>query len=188
MTVSKGDALSALNDIDSTKRRSRTLFRYRLASPYLLLWGALWIVAGAVGALAPAHGGIGWAAVDAVGFIGTAWLILRQARRGGERGERLRLLRYAATFAVLAAFVGLTLMVFAPVSGADVNMLITLVVATAYTAVGCWAGLRYAAVGVALAGLAVGVFHLAPAMLPLIVPFIGGGALIVGGLWMRRVR
>ena len=188
MTVSKGDALSVLNDIESTKRRSRMLFRYRLASPYLLLWGALWIVAGAVGALAPENAGFGWTAVDAVGFIGTAWLILRQARRGGERGERLRLLRYAATFAVLAAFVGLTLMVFAPVSGADVNMLITLVVAAGYTTVGCWAGLRYAAVGVALAGLAVGVFHLAPAMVPLIVPFIGGGALILGGLWMRRAR
>ena len=188
MTVSKDDALSALNDIESTKRRSRTLFRYRLASPYLLLWGALWIVAGAVGALAPAHGGIGWAAVDAIGLAGSGYLIAVHARRCGKGSDRLRLFRYLGSFAVLAAFVGLTLMVFAPVSSIEVLMLITLVVATAYTTVGCWAGLRYAAVGVALAGLAVGVFHLAPAMLPLIVPFIGGGALILGGLWMRRAR
>ena len=188
MTVTKGDALSALHDVETAERRSQILFGYGLASPHLLLWGALWIVAGAVGALSPENAGFGWTAVDAVGFIGTAWLILRQARRGGERGERLRLLRYAATFAVLAAFVGLTLMLFAPVSGAEVQMLITLLVAAAYAIAGCWVGLRYAAVGVALAALAVGVFHLAPAQLPSILPFAGGGALIVGGLWMRRVR
>ena len=27
--------------------------------------------------------------------------------------------------------------------------------------------------------------HLAPAQLPMIVPFVGGGALVLGGLWLR---
>ncbi|MDE0201182.1 MAG: hypothetical protein OXK73_01950, partial [Rhodospirillaceae bacterium] len=61
-----------------------------------------------------------------------------------------------------------------------------LLVATGYAIAGCWMGLRYAAVGVALGGVAVGVFVLAPAYLSLIVPFAGGGALILGGFWMRR--
>ena len=65
-------------------------------------------------------------------------------------------------------------------------MLITLVVAAVYAVAGCWVGVRYAVVGVALAGLAVGVFHLAPEQLPLVVPFVGGGALILGGFWFRR--
>ena len=183
MTVNKDDALTALHDVESVERRSQTLFRYGLASPYLLLWGALWIVAGGVGALSPANGNIGWTAVDAVGLLGSAWLIVRHARRCG---ERVFLLRYVATFTVLAAFVGLTLIVFAPVSADEVLMLITLVVAAAYAIAGCWIGLRYAVVGVALAGLALGVFHLLPAMLTLIVPFVGGGAIILSGLWMRR--
>ena len=186
MTVNKDDALTALHDVESAERRSQTLFRYELASPYLLLWGALWIVAGAVGALSPANGNIGWTAVDAVGVLGSAWLIVRHARRCGERHERVLLLRYVATFAVLAAFVGLTLIIFAPVSAAEVLMLITLQVAAVYAIAGCWVGLRYAVVGVALAGLAIGVFHLVPAMLTLIVPFVGGGAIILSGLWMRR--
>ena len=89
---------------------------------------------------------------------------------------------------MLAAFVGLTLMVFAPVSyfSDEVLMLITLVVAAVYAVAGCWVGVRYAVVGVALASLAVGVFHLAPEQLPLVVPFVGGGALILGGFWFRR--
>ena len=186
MSVSKDDALSALHDIEATERRSRALFVYGLASPYLLLWGALWIVAGAVGALSPANANIGWGAVDIVGLLASAYLIARHARRSGERSERMHLLRYVGTFVVLAAFAGLTLMVFAPVSSAEVLMLITLLVAAVYTTAGCWAGLRYAAVGVALAGLAIGVFRLAPEQLSLIVPFAGGGALILGSVWMRR--
>ena len=188
MTVTKGDALSALHDVETAERRSQILFGYGLASPHLLLWGVLWIVAGAVGTLSPANTGIGWAAVDAVGLAGSTCLFAAQARRCGKDGDRLRLFRYLGTVAALAAFVGLTLMLFAPVSGAEVQMLITLLVAAAYAIAGCWVGLRYAAVGVALAALAVGVFHLAPAQLPSILPFAGGGALIVGGLWMRRVR
>ena len=50
MTVTRNDAATALHDVDSARRHSLTLFKYGLAGPYLLLWGVLWIVAGAVGA------------------------------------------------------------------------------------------------------------------------------------------
>ena len=186
MNVSKDDALSALHDIEATEHRSRTLFSYSLASPYLLMWGALWLIAGTVGAVSPAHVGIGWSAVDIVGLVGNASLMIRQAWRCGERSERVHLLRYFGTAAVLAAFIGLIFMVFAPVTGAEILMLFTLLVAAGFAIAGCWSGLRYAAVGLALGGLSVGVFVLAPAYLNLIVPFAGGGALILGGLWLRR--
>ena len=186
MSVSKDDASSALHDIEVAERRSQTLFAYSLASPYLLLWGALWIIAGVVGAVSPADSGIVWGSVDIVGLLGTAYLIVRHARRCGERSDRIHLLRYVGSAAALGAFIGLTLMVFAPVKGGNVLMLFTLVAAAGYVVAGCWMGLRYAVVGVALGGLAVGVFLLAPAYLNLIVPFAGGAALILGGLWMRR--
>ena len=186
MSVSKDDAQSALHDVEATERRSRTLFGYGLASPYLLLWGALWIVAGAADALSTANPGIVWGAVDIFGLLATAWLIVRHGRRCSEPGDRGRLLRYVGSAAALAAFIGLTLMIFAPISGGKVLMFFTLLGATVYAIVGCWVGLRYAAVGIALAGVAVGVFLLAPAYLGSIVPFVGGAALILGGVWMRR--
>ena len=186
MSVSKDEASSAPHDIETAKHRSRTLFGYSLASPYLLMWGVLWLIAGVVGSVSPAHTGIGWGAVDMVGLVGNAGLMVRQAWRCGERSERVRLLRCFGTAAVLVAFIGLTLMVFAPVTGGEILMLFTLLVAAGFTIAGCWSGLRYAAVGVALGGLSVGVFVLAPAYLNLIVPFAGGGALILGGVWMRR--
>ena len=186
MTVTKDDALSALHEIESAKRRSQTLFGYGLTSPYMLLWGVLWIVAGAGGAVSVANAGIVWGVVDIVGLLGTAWLIVRHARRCSKRDDRVRLIRYVGTAAVIAAFLGLTLMIFGPVTGLEILMLFTLLVAAGYAIAGCWAGRRYAVIGAALAGLAVGVYVVAPSQLHLIVPFAGGAALICGGLWMRR--
>ena len=81
MTITRNDAATALRDADSASRRSLALFQYGLASPFLLLWGALWIVAGAVAALSPDNAGIGWLVVDIAGLAGTGILIAVQSRR-----------------------------------------------------------------------------------------------------------
>ena len=188
MTVTRNDAATALHDVDSARRHSQTLFQYGLASPFLLLWGVLWIVAGGVGALSPDNAGLGWLVVDIAGFAGTGMLIAVQSRRYGEGAGRSRLFRCMATGAVLAVFVTLTMSVVAPVSDVEVLTLATLLVAAVYVIAGCWTGGRYAAVGAVLAGVAIGLFHLAPDLVPLVVPFVGGGTLILGGLWLRSAR
>ena len=186
MNITRDDAASALQDVDSAQRRSVALFEYELASPFLVLWGGLWIVAGAVGAASPGNAGFGWLVVDIIGLVGTGILIVRQSRRYPDAGERVPMVRYAATVAVVAAFLTATLTVVAPVTGVQVLMVITLLVAAIYMTAGIWCGRRYAVVGAALGALALGLFHLAPAHVPLLVPFLGGGGLILGGLWMRR--
>ena len=184
MNLSPGDAGSALRDVEAAERRSLELFEYGVASPYLLLWGALWIGAGAVELVVPAAMPWAWLALDVVGLLGTAWLAVGHARRYG--GGRAWLLRLAASAAALAVFVAITLMVFAPVSGSGILAFVALLVAAGYAVAGCWAGPRYAVVGAVLAAAVAGTLHLAPAQLPIIVPFVGGGALVLGGLWLRR--
>ena len=188
MTVTRTDAENALHDVDSARRRSLTLFQYGLTSPFLLLWGALWAVAGVVSAVSPDNAGLGWLVVDVVGFAATGVLIAVQTRRYGEGVGRDPMFRCMATGVVLVVFVSLTLSIFAPVTSVDALMLITLLVAAAYATAGCWAGGRYAVVGAVLAAFAVGLFHLAPSLVPVVVPFVGGGTLILGGLWLRRAR
>ena len=190
MTVTRDDAAAALRNIDTAERRAQTAFGYRSGAPYLLLWGAVWIAAGAVGVLSPGNAGFGWLAADIAGLIGTAYLVAIQARRcsadGARGGERRGIIRFVAMAAILAAFIALTLSLFAPVSGVAVQTFIVLLVAAAYATLGCWFGLRFAAVGAGLAALAACAFHLAPAHAALVVPLLGGGALILAGLWMRR--
>ena len=118
MTVTRDDAAAALRHIDTAERRAQTAFGYRTGAPYLLLWGAVWIAAGAVGVLSPGHtGGLHRADLVAV--------------RAGLRDPRL-LVRPA------------------PRRGRG------------------------------------GAFHFAPAHAALVVSLLGGGALILAGLWMRR--
>lgn len=185
MTVTRNDAATALHDVDSASRHSLTLFQYGLASPFLLLWGVLWIVAGVLAALSPDNAGTGWLVVDIAGLAGTGILIAVQSRRYGEGAGRSQLFRCLATGAVVVAFVALTMSVFAPVSNVEALTFIALVVAAAYVIAGCWAGVRYAVVGAVLAGVAIGLFHLAPDFVLVVVPFAGGGTLILGGVWMR---
>ena len=185
MTITTNDAATALHDVDSASRHSLALFGYGLASPFLVLWGALWIVAGAVAALSPDNAGVGWLVVDIAGLAGTSVLIAAQSRRYGEGAGRSQLFRCLATGAVVAGFVVLTLSVFAPVTSVEVLTFITLVVAAAYVIAGCWTGGRYALVGAVLAGVAVGLHSLAPDLATVVVPFAGGGTLILGGVWMR---
>ena len=186
MNVSRDDAETALKDVDAARRHSLTLFQYGLASPYLLLWGMLWIVAGVIGALSPGNTGIGWLVVDTVGIVATGYLVVRNARRYARDGARNQGLRFVATVAVLAAFTAMVFMIFGPVSGAEVQTFITMLIAAIYMTAGIWVGSKYVIVGAVLAAVIIGAFHLAPAHLPLIVSVLGGGALILGGLWMRK--
>ncbi len=186
MNVTKDDAETALREVSRARAQSLTLFQYGLASPYLLLWGGLWIVAGVIGALSPDNTGIGWAIVDTIGIVATGYLVVSRARRHGRDGSALHGLRYGASVAVLGAFIAVTCLVFAPVSSAEIQTFITMLIAAIYMIAGFWAGRRFAVVGAILAALTIGAFHFAPAHLPLIVSVLGGSALILGGIWLRR--
>ena len=187
MNVTKNDAETALRDVDRTGEHSLTLFHYELTSPYLLLWGVLWIVAGIIGATSPANTGIGWLIVDTIGIVATGYLVASDARRFVKDSARSEGLRYVASVLVLAAFITMTFVVFAPVSGVEVQTFITILIASIYMIVGFWIGYRLAVIGAILAVLVVSAFFYTPAQFPLMVSILGGGALILGGLWMRKV-
>jgi hypothetical protein len=61
-----------------------------------------------------------------------------------------------------------------------------LVMAFAYTAIGIWRGIRWAAVGVALGILTVAGYALLPAYFMAWMAVFGSASLLLTGLWMRR--
>jgi hypothetical protein len=63
---------------------------------------------------------------------------------------------------------------------------VPLLVATTYVLLGIWIGGRYAAIGIVIAILTMVGFLLLPAHFLLWMAGVGGGALILTGLWLHR--
>jgi hypothetical protein len=56
-----------------------------------------------------------------------------------------------------------------------------------YVLIGLWAGMRFVITGIAVAALTLGGFFYLPAHFLLWMAAVGGGALILAGLWMRNI-
>ena len=191
MNVSRTDAQAALQEVDSATRQSRTHLGYQFASLALLVWGALWIIAGVIGAIWPNAAGAGWIGIDVVGTVAMGYLVVRHARRFAGDGASgvfrpsAQAIRFGVTAAVLVGFAAMTALIFGPASATEIMAFITVVIAAIYMVIGLWTGLRLFVLGAVLAALVVSAFLIAPVQLPLIVSLLGGGALVLGGLWMR---
>ena len=186
MNITKDDAAAALRDAGKAGAHSQTLFNYEMASPYLLLWGMLWIIAGIVGVFSPQHTDLAWLVVVTVGIVANGYLVASDARRFDSASVRREGIRYGASVAVLAVFLTMTFTVFAPVSSIEIQTFITILVASIYMILGLWTGYRLSVIGAVLAVLVFFAFFYTPAQFPLMVSMLGGGSIILGGLWMRR--
>ena len=186
MNITKNDAKSALHAAGKSEEYSLTLYHYEMASPYLLLWGILWIIAGIISALSPDNTKMAWLIVDTVGIVVTGYLVVGDARRFDKYNARSEWLRFMAAVVVLVLFIAATLAIFSPVSDIQIQSFITMLIAMIYMILGFWTGYRLTVIGAVLACLVTGTLIYTPSQLPLTISVLGGTALILGGLWMRR--
>ena len=148
MNVSRIDAEAALQDVDSARRQSRTHVGYQFGSLALLVWGALWIVAGVISAVWPDGAGAGWLVVDLIGTAAMGYLVLRNARRFSSYGASgvfrpsAQAIRFVVTAVVLGAFGAMVGLIFRPTSATEIMAFITILVAAIYMVAGLWTGLR----------------------------------------------
>jgi hypothetical protein len=187
MTLSPHEAADTLRDIAAVESRSHRLYGYRLASPHLVLWGLLWAAGYGLTEPWPQFGRVIWAAVVAVGLVAGFLITLRSTSRGSDRtGATPRFYwRFPAIALTAFAFVFASVAVMSPVSPRQVSAFIPLVVAASYAVMGFWVGLRLTVVGAVLAVLTLGGFFLLPTHFGVWMAAVGGGALVLGGLWLR---
>jgi hypothetical protein len=120
MEIKKSEATVALMAIDAAGARSTQLQRYRRFAPFLILWGAIWLLANSVSELAPSHSGAAWLSLSLLGAAVSYWLGRRQhaafdldsgsgpwARAGQGR-------RWALCFLVIVAFLTAAMAVLSP--------------------------------------------------------------------------
>ena len=182
MPLSPADASAALAELQEAQSRSATLRGYQSAAPHLIIWGMVWFVGYIATALAPAWSGPVWLCL-AIGGTAAGILAARADRpTGGKRAIMGWLLL------IFFLFIGATFAIMRPAEPGQIGAFIPLVVAVAYAIAGLLGAARLLVLGAALAALTLGGFFALPAQPFLLwMAVVGGGSLVLGGLWLRRV-
>ena len=181
--VSPQEAASTLSDISKTEQRSSTAYGYRQASPHLILWGFIWLIG--YGAMA-AHvtWPYLWLVLVAIGTAASLWIGARTAKAWGGRSDW----RGGATAFVVFLFITAVFAILPPRTDIQFGAFFPILVALFYAVVGIWARApRMLIAAAALAALTMFGFFELKAQFELWMAIVGGGGLILGGLWLRSV-
>jgi hypothetical protein len=184
MSLTPNEAADALRDIEATSRRSGQAFGYRIAGPHFILWGIVWLIGYAASDFFPPNAGNIWLALVAVGALASA--VVGRATAGATAKARPgSTWKPLALFAIVALFIFATYTVMWPIKPAQQAAFVPLLTAAVYSGVGLWAGLRWIVAGVAIAALTLGGYFFIHEHFSLYMAVVGGGGLILAGLWMR---
>jgi hypothetical protein len=185
MTTEQQEASALLASVAGTEKRTREFLVYARAGDYMILWGVLWMIGYAAENWAGRYSHDIWLALDAFGLAGTA-LITYNAARCIEPGRRrfiyvrpllsvLVLIGFGALWIWLAHFGWREQAAFWP----------TLCGALLFC-FGLWAGRTLSIAAVIVVALTMGGYFWAGPWFDLWLAVTCGGALIAGGVWLRR--
>lgn len=198
MALSSDEAAAALRDIGQAQTRSSRAYGYQQASPILILWGVLWAIGYGLTDAIPHRALPIWIAVDAIGIATSIAIGIRSCARSDRAGNPAiepdrtapsATPRWGFRAALLTAFafIAAAIAVMSPVSGRQIGAFFPLVIAASYALAGIWIGLRFVVTGAAIAGLTLIGFFSLPTHFFLWMAGVGGGALVLAGVWLRRV-
>lgn len=180
MPLSSGEAEQALREISNTERVSATSYGYRTASPHLLAWGVIWIVGYGSSFLKPAWSAV-WPVLSVIGVaisLSLGWKERHSARSVDWRYRATLLVAFLFTLAMFA--------ILSPKEPAQIGAFTPMLVALLYCLAGIWThGARILMTGIVLAVLTVVGYFWLPSVFLLWMAAVGGGALILGGIWLR---
>jgi hypothetical protein len=180
MPLSPSEAEQALREISNMERHSASSYEYRTASPHLLVWGVIWMVGYGLTFFRPAWSLV-WPALTMAGLALSVWLGWKERRRAQPFDWR-----YRATLLAVVLFTVALLAILSPKTPAQVGAFIPMLVALFYSLVGIWTyGVRMLVTGIVLAVLTVCGYVWVREIFPLWMAAVGGGALILGGIWLR---
>jgi hypothetical protein len=189
MSITRAEAATALRDVEETTARTYEMRGYRYASPHLILWGSIWALGYTLmGVLPQAQWGWVWIPLDLAGFCGSLAIANRgKAGRlpGGEahgagRGPLVVTLLFGALF------IGAVYAVFAPSTPEPYLVFPPLLLGLVYVAAGSWKMRRLAWIGGAVFLLTLAGYLLLKPWLAFWIAAVGGGGLLLGGLWLRK--
>ncbi len=182
MDLTRDAAAQALRDIEHAGTASRELYGYQFGGAYLIVWGLIWLVCGSLGDFLPGFARTIWSTGNIVGIAASIWLTFRLPKSN----DRRYLWRGLGLMGILVFFWVAVGWVLDPTPARKLLAFSGLLTGTAYLIVGLWAGTRYLWCGVAVVGLSLIGHAFMTSHYQLWFAVACGGALILGGWWMRR--
>jgi hypothetical protein len=184
MPIEPQDAANALKEIAHAQQRSGKAYGYQKAAPHLFIWGLIWIIGYAVTYVRP-HWYLLWAFLVVIGAVGSFFVSWHTPTTGSQASYGWR---YAATFIAVFLFIEALFAILPPQSGRQVDAFFPLLISLWYVLLGLWTrGTRIVLLGLALGLLTVGGYFWLQHYFLLWMAGVGGGALILGGFWLRKV-
>jgi hypothetical protein len=183
MPLSSNEAAETLRDISKTERRSANAYGYGSASPHLILWGLIWAVGYGAIYLRPQWGAV-WLPLIVVGSLGSFWIGWRSKPVTASNADW----RFGATFVAVVLFISALFAVLPPHTDKQAGAFFPILVALFYALIGIWTnGYRMIVLGLAVGALTLFGFFELPAQFSLWMAGVGGGGLVLGGIWLRSV-
>jgi len=184
MTMEPDDAAQSLSEIAAVERRTRQTLVYGRSSVFFILWGVLLVFGYTFGFAFPEFERRGWFAVFAVGFASAALLGYRRPRLPGRAGWDQPMLFGQL---VLYAYGWIILAIVGPLAPRQANAFWPNVFMLGFALAGLWLGRFFLLLGLSVSALTlIGYFWSGP-WFGLWMAVVGGGGLIAGGLWLRRL-
>lgn len=188
MSLSQDQAAESLKEIDRTTRRSALAYSYASTSPYLIMWGLLWMIGYSVSDLSPKLAGSLWMALLVVGIAGGMLIGRRQRTAGLSQAMPTHPgLRFFVTFFAIGLFITATYAIFGHAGLRQQAAFVPLIVALIYSVMGIWKGPRFLVMGIVIAALTLGGFFFLKEHFLLWMAVVGGGALVLGGVWLKTI-
>lgn len=185
MPLSQEEASTQLAEAETAARRSARAYGYHQASPMLLLWGTIWVLGYAGTDLLPYQGGKIWLSLSLAGALITFLLVRRMGPP--QRTDNRKGLKILGLIAVFLIFLFSAYAILGPLTKAQYIAFPALLVGTAYIGLGFWMGQRMIVTGLTIFLLALGGYLAQIPYYGVFMGVLGGGALILAGLWFRRV-
>ncbi len=185
MSIRREEAAEALKTATAAAGRSVAAAGYARTAPYLFVWGGVWVLANLAGLVGGLHRGLVWLALSTLGVVASVIISLRIRGPGGG-GRRESVVRALLLALAIALFAMAMPIVLPGLTYMQVESLICLAVGAAYVVMGTFTGLRLSAVGMLVMLGAIAAHVWGGPIFFLWMALVGGGGLILGGLWLRR--
>ncbi|MBV8168108.1 MAG: hypothetical protein JO021_15030 [Alphaproteobacteria bacterium] len=185
MTLNPDDAAASLDEIASVEQRTRQTLVYGRSSVFFILWGVLLVIGYCLGFAFPTLARTAWFVIFAVGFAACGVLGYRRPSTPAARARWDRPLLFGQL--VLYAY-GWMFQLIVDMTPRQQGAFWPNLFMLGFALAGLWLGRFYLLLGLSVNALTVVGYRYTDEWFQLWMAAVGGGGMILGGLWLRRSR